>query len=147
MIGVIVMGHSIISRRQDGFCPRDSKREFGVEVFLEPIKTQYPGYEPIVVGDGAGFHPKAAFHEMIPEGIHIVTLPPYSSELNPIENLGPNTRPDCQAKLGSEQLSALDTVVGLAFENGHFWTLAGSPMHSYQSLFGKGLIRSSANAT
>ena len=55
--------------------------------FLEQIKTQYPGYEHIVVWDGAGFHPKEASHEMIPEGIHIVTLPPYSPELNPIEKL------------------------------------------------------------
>ena len=55
------------------------------EAFLIELKKQYPGYEHIVVWDGAGYHPKESEHDQIPEDIHILMLPPYSPELNPIE--------------------------------------------------------------
>lgn len=61
------------------------------QAFLEQIKAQYPDHEHIVVWDGAGFHPKDASHEMIPEGIHIVTLPPYSPDEPHRETLGFDT--------------------------------------------------------
>lgn len=38
----------------------------------------------VVIGDGAGFHNKKNEPE-IPENIRIITLPPYSPELNPSE--------------------------------------------------------------
>lgn len=57
------------------------------EAFLEQIKQQYPDLEHVVVWDGAGFHPKDSSHEQIPKGIHVIMLPPYSPELNPIEKL------------------------------------------------------------
>ncbi len=55
------------------------------EAFLEQIKLQYPDYEHVVVWDGAVFHPKDSSHEKVPDGIHILMLPPYSPELNPID--------------------------------------------------------------
>ncbi len=39
----------------------------------------------VVVTDGAGYHHKAAI--TIPDNITLITLPPYSPELNPIENV------------------------------------------------------------
>ena len=57
------------------------------ECFLQEIKNQYPDHEHIVVWDGAGFHAKDSSHEIVPDGVHIVTLPPYSPEFNPIEKL------------------------------------------------------------
>ena len=41
----------------------------------------------MVVWDGAGFHPHYSEHPNVPEGVHLITLPPYSPELNPIEKL------------------------------------------------------------
>jgi transposase len=38
-----------------------------------------------VVWEGAGFHPCDSSHEMIPDGIHIITFPSYRPELKPIE--------------------------------------------------------------
>ena len=108
--------------------------------FLEQIKTQYPGYEHIVVWDGAGFHPKEASHEIIPEGIHIVTLPPYSPELNPIEKLWDLIQDQTANKLWPT-IERLDTVVGLHLKD--WWEAPNKVI----SLFGKGWIRSSANAT
>ena len=57
------------------------------EVFLLQIKKQYPRHEHIVDWEGAGFHPKDSFHKQVPIDVHIVLLPPYSPELNPIEKL------------------------------------------------------------
>ena len=57
------------------------------EAFLEQIKKQYPQQEHVVVWDGAGFHPQHSSHEKVPEGIHIIMLPAYSPDLNPIEKL------------------------------------------------------------
>ena len=82
-------------------------------IFLEQIKPQYPSYEHIVVWDGAATDPKEASHEMI-EGIHIVTLPPYSPELNPIEKLWDLIQDQTANKLWPT-IERLDTVVGLHF--------------------------------
>lgn len=57
------------------------------EAFLEQIKKEFPNHEHVVVWDGAGFHPREDEHPRIPEGIHTIMLPPYSPELNPIEQL------------------------------------------------------------
>jgi len=54
--------------------------------FLEQISRNEPDAEHVVVWDGAGFHQKEQL-EGLPENIHLVTLPPYSPELNPIEQL------------------------------------------------------------
>ena len=44
-----------------------------------------PDAHAIVVADGAGYHHKAAIR--IPDNITLIKLPPYSPELNPIENV------------------------------------------------------------
>jgi transposase len=41
----------------------------------------------VVILDQAGFHPQAGLHE-VPERIHVLPLPPYSPELNPVELTG-----------------------------------------------------------
>lgn len=54
--------------------------------FLEQIAACEPAAEHVVIYDGAGFHPKPGVHAL-PEHVHVITLPPYSPELNPVENL------------------------------------------------------------
>lgn len=54
--------------------------------FLKQISRSDPKAEHVVVWDGAGFHQKEQL-EGVPENIHLVALPPYSPELNPIEQL------------------------------------------------------------
>ncbi len=44
-----------------------------------------PGAHAVLVLDGAGFHIAGALE--IPDNISLLTLPPYSPELNPIENV------------------------------------------------------------
>lgn len=54
--------------------------------FLRQISRSEPEAEHVVVWDGAGFHQKNQLEDL-PENIHLIALPPYSPELNPIEQL------------------------------------------------------------
>ena len=110
------------------------------EVFLKEIKAQYVDYEHIVVWDGAGFHPKDSSHERVPKEIHIVRLPPYSPELNPIEKLWDLIQDQIANKLWPT-IERLDQVVGLHLQD--WWECPEKVL----SLFGKGWIRLSANGS
>jgi transposase len=54
--------------------------------FLGQIAASDPSAEHVVIWDQAGFHPRAQ-DVHLPERIHLLPLPPYSPELNPIEGL------------------------------------------------------------
>lgn len=56
------------------------------KLFLEHLKNSDPEAQHIVIADQAGFHLKAG-DERLPQGVHILSLPPYSPELNPCEQL------------------------------------------------------------
>jgi transposase len=54
--------------------------------FLSQIAASDSQAEHVVIWDQAGFHPRAG-DAGLPERIHLLPLPPYSPELNPIEGL------------------------------------------------------------
>ena len=57
-----------------------------INIFLEQFSETIPVDEhAIVVWDGAGFHRSKAL--VVPTNMTLIQLPPYSPELNPIENL------------------------------------------------------------
>ena len=56
-------------------------------LFLEHLAARDPQAEHVVIWDQAGFHPKPGKHAL-PEHVHLVALPPYSPELNPVEAIG-----------------------------------------------------------
>jgi len=56
-------------------------------LFLEHLAASDPQAEHLVIWDQAGFHPKAELHAL-PDRIHLIPLPPYSPELNPVEAIG-----------------------------------------------------------
>lgn len=57
-----------------------------INTFLELFSKSVPeGEHAVMIWDGAGFHRAKALR--VPENITVVELPPYSPELNPIENL------------------------------------------------------------
>jgi len=58
-------------------------------VFIHQISKSAPDKIHVIVGDGAGFHHKEGQDHQgaLPSNIRILTLPPYSPELNPIEKL------------------------------------------------------------
>ena len=56
-------------------------------LFLNHLAASDPAAEHIVIWDQAGFHPKPELHA-VPARVHLVSLPPYSPELNPTEAIG-----------------------------------------------------------
>jgi len=56
-------------------------------LFLERLAARDPASEHVVIWDQAGFHPQADLHEL-PAHVHVLPLPPYSPELNPVEVIG-----------------------------------------------------------
>ena len=57
-----------------------------INLFLKPFADEIPkGVHAVMVWDQAGFH--TGNDLKVPENITIIPLPPYSPELNPIENL------------------------------------------------------------
>ena len=56
-------------------------------LFLRHLAASDPHAERIVIWDEAGFHPKPELHAL-PARVHLVSLPPYSPELNPTEAIG-----------------------------------------------------------
>lgn len=57
-----------------------------INTFLEQFSATIPeGEHAVMIWDGAGFHTAKAL--CVPANVTLVQLPPYSPELNPIENL------------------------------------------------------------
>jgi len=56
-------------------------------LFLEQIAARDPEAAHVVIADQAGFHLNPELHD-VPAGIHLIPLPPYSPELNPVEIIG-----------------------------------------------------------
>ena len=56
-----------------------------MQVFLDEVAARHVNERIIMVLDGAGWHKKETL--AIPENIRLVSLPPYSPELNPVEHI------------------------------------------------------------
>ena len=57
-----------------------------VNLFLEQFSRDLPaGVHAVLIWDGAGFHSGKAL--VVPDNVSLIRLPPYSPELNPVENL------------------------------------------------------------
>lgn len=56
-----------------------------MSLYLANMREEYPGKHILLVLDGAGWHRAKAL--VVPEGIELFFLPPYSPELNPVERL------------------------------------------------------------
>jgi transposase len=57
-----------------------------LNLFLEQLSRELPaGVHAVLIWDGAGFHTSGDLE--VPSNISLILLPPYSPELNPVENL------------------------------------------------------------
>jgi len=57
-----------------------------VNLFLEQFARELPaGVHAVLIWDGAGFH--TGSDVVVPSNVSLIQLPPYSPELNPVENL------------------------------------------------------------
>ena len=59
--------------------------------FLQQIADSDPQAEPVVIWDQAGFHPRSG-DANLPARLHLVALPAYSPERNPVEGLWDQTQ-------------------------------------------------------
>lgn len=73
--------------------------------FLGQMAASDPLAEHVVIGDQAGFHPRAE-DEHLPQRVHLLPLPPYSPELNPIEGLWDQV----QDVMCNQRHTSLDTL-------------------------------------
>jgi transposase len=76
--------------------------------FLEQIAASDPAAEHVVIWDQAGFHPRP--EAAVPARIHLLPLPPYSPELNPVEGLWDQLR-DALGNRLFRTLEALESAV------------------------------------
>ena len=56
-----------------------------MRIFLDEVTGRYPDERMVMVLDGAGWHKGKSLN--IPENMKLLPLPPYSPELNPVENI------------------------------------------------------------
>ncbi len=66
-----------------------------------------PGAHALLICDGAGWH-KTGGRLRVPENISLLRLPPYSPELNPVENIWEYLRAN---KLSNSVFDTYDTIV------------------------------------
>jgi transposase len=79
-------------------------------LFLERLVARDPNAEHVVIWDQAGFHPRPG-DPTVPAHVHLLPLPPYSPELNPVEALGDLIKD----RLGNtlwQSLDAMDEAIG-----------------------------------
>ena len=56
-----------------------------MQIFLDEVASRHPEERIVMILDGAGWHKSKSL--AIPDNIRLLFLPPYSPELNPMENL------------------------------------------------------------
>jgi transposase len=109
------------------------------QTFLYQLAQSDEEAEHIVVWDQAGFHHRAN-DKRLPDRIHVVPLPAYSPELNPIEKLWDQMKD----RIVNRVFETLDEIEGVLSEALRpFWE---SPTPA-RRLVGTGWLHSSANAS
>ena len=87
---------------------------------LKEISTQIaPGAHAVLVCDGAGWHQRGK-KLVVPDNISLLSLPPYSPELNPMENVWDYLR---QNKLCAQVWDTNDDILE-ACKNAWNWLIA-----------------------
>ena len=77
-----------------------------MNIFLNHLSNSYPNDRIVLVCDGAAWHKAKALE--IPQNIRLVFIPPYTPEMNPIEQIWKEIR-KCGFK--NEIFSTLEKVV------------------------------------
>lgn len=107
--------------------------------FLRQIAATDPGTHHVVIWDGAGFHQKSGYNDL-PKNLSLITLPPYSPELNAIEKLWDVVK-DRICNGTWKNLCALEDAITAVLRD--YWTTPSL----VKSLFGEGWLYLSANSS
>jgi transposase len=76
-----------------------------MQIFLDEISNRYANERIVMVLDGAGWHKSKTLK--IPQNMKLLSLPPYSPELNPVENIWEELR---EKHFHNRVFSSLDAV-------------------------------------
>ena len=76
-------------------------------IFLVEISKRYPNDNIVMVLDGAGWHYSKSMP--IPDNIRLLSLPPYSPQLNPVEHLWDELREKHFHNRAFDSLDALES--------------------------------------
>ena len=79
--------------------------EQAMSLFLGEVSSRHPDEFILMVMDGAGWH--KANQLRVPGNMHLVFLPPYSPELNPVEHVWESIRENW---FGNEVFASMDGV-------------------------------------
>ena len=77
-----------------------------MQIFLEEISSRYIDERIVMVLDGAGWH-RTGGNLTVPKNIRLLSLPPYSPELNPVENIWEELR---EKSFDNKVFSSLDAL-------------------------------------
>ncbi len=102
-------------------------------LFLQRLVDRDPHAEHVVIWDQAGFHPRHT-DPVVPAQVHLVSLPPYSPELNPVEAIGDvikdrlgntlwNTLEDMEKAIGEELRPLYETAERVRNLVSHPWLI------------------------
>lgn len=92
----------------------DMMNTAGMNSFLTQIGKKYPEDYILMIVDGASSHKSKSLQ--IPSNVHLLCLPPYCPELNPVENLWDHVREKACANVYFEKLEDVVTKVGKELE-------------------------------
>ena len=104
-----------------------------MQLFLNEVSARHPDERIVMVIDGAGWHRSDALHA--PGNIHLLRLPPYAPELNPMEHVWDELR---EKFFHNRAFDSLDTL-----EDNWRWRSTHSkptPAGSAPSSHGSGLL-------
>jgi len=113
-------------------------QQFSREFLRQIAATDAEAYH-IVLQDGAGFHLPEG-HEWLPEKARVLTLPPYSPELNPVERLWDIVKDRICNRAWCDPATLESTLNKVLVE----YSTHAAPVHS---LIGKGWLHTPANAS
>ena len=77
-----------------------------MQIFLDEISSRHSEERIVMILDGAGWHKSSALK--VPKNMRLVSLPPYSPELNPVEHLWDELREKAFGNLVFDSLDALE---------------------------------------
>ena len=77
-----------------------------MQIFLDEISSRYSEDRIVMILDGAGWHKSSTLKT--PKNMRLISLPPYSPELNPVEHLWDELREKAFANIVFNSLHALE---------------------------------------
>ena len=101
--------------------PRDGAADFlilpvmtavAMKVFLDELARRHDGQYILMIYDGAPCHSPGALN--IPDTMTVRTLPPYSPQLNPVENIWDDMREKFFANIVFESMDAVENKISEA---------------------------------